>query len=57
MQKAQKQLDAVVAYISAHPETWTSDEVDDFKNIIQDVKELIDELIEIVREGYETAED
>ncbi len=53
LQNAKRQLDTVVAYMFTHPEKWTSDEVDDFRDRVKEVKDLIDELIEIVREGYE----
>ncbi len=61
LQDTKKQLDTVVAYMFTHPETWTSDEVDDYRDRVQEVKDLIDELIEDIKEGYgegyETAED
>ncbi len=57
LQNAKRQLDTVVSWMFMHPEKWTSDEVDDFRDRVKEVKDLIDELIEVVREGYETVED
>jgi hypothetical protein len=53
LQKAKKELDTVVSWMFTHPETWTSDLVDDFKERVQEIKEDIDALVEDVRESGE----
>jgi len=48
--EAKKQLDQVASWVFAHSNVWDSWDAEDIRNIIDEIKDAIENLKELIRE-------